>query len=120
MRGILSEHRQGAGVVRSFDPGSVTRGTACLASVCVQAVLKDATWGWAPQAVKDSRRGFNGARDGLRGSWSKSADWETARRTIICRKVRQSTARIDRTARMVLISRDYVRAVVYPAIRRRR
>ena len=28
------------GVVRSFDPGSVTRGTACLASVCAQGDLK--------------------------------------------------------------------------------
>jgi hypothetical protein len=30
----------GAGVVRSYDPRSTTRGTACLAWMCVQAVLK--------------------------------------------------------------------------------
>jgi hypothetical protein len=29
----------GVGVVRSYDPGSVTRGTACLTSVCVQGDL---------------------------------------------------------------------------------
>jgi hypothetical protein len=29
----------GAGVVRRFDPGSVTRGTACLASVCVYKAI---------------------------------------------------------------------------------
>ena len=31
---------RGQGVVRSFDPGSVTRGTACLTWVCVQGDLK--------------------------------------------------------------------------------
>jgi hypothetical protein len=31
---------RGRGVVRRFDPGSVTRGTACLTSVCVQGGLK--------------------------------------------------------------------------------
>jgi hypothetical protein len=30
----------GGGVVRSFDPGSVTRGPACLTQVCVQGDLK--------------------------------------------------------------------------------
>ena len=29
----------GGGVVRSFDPGSVTRGTACLTSVCVYKAI---------------------------------------------------------------------------------
>jgi hypothetical protein len=31
---------RGAGAVRSFDPGSVTRGTTCLTSVCIQGDLK--------------------------------------------------------------------------------
>jgi hypothetical protein len=35
-----------------------------------------------------------------------------ARRTIFCRNVWQSTARIDRTVRKVLISRYFVRAVL--------
>jgi hypothetical protein len=30
----------GGGVVRSFDPGSVTRGTACLTQMCIQGDLK--------------------------------------------------------------------------------
>jgi hypothetical protein len=35
----------GGGVVRSFDPGPVTRGTACLTSVCVQGDLKASIYG---------------------------------------------------------------------------
>jgi hypothetical protein len=35
----------GGGVVRSFDPGSVIRGTACLTSGCVLAGIKAAAWG---------------------------------------------------------------------------
>jgi hypothetical protein len=35
----------GGGVVRSFDPGSVTRGTACLTRMCIRAGLKAATRG---------------------------------------------------------------------------
>jgi hypothetical protein len=35
----------GAVVVRSYDPGSVTRGPACLTSVCIQGDMKDATRG---------------------------------------------------------------------------
>jgi hypothetical protein len=38
---------RGRGVVRRFDPGSVTRGTACLTWVCVQAVLKASIYGQA-------------------------------------------------------------------------
>jgi hypothetical protein len=38
--------------------------------------------------VEDPRRGFNGARGGLGGPWSKSADRAVARRTIFCRNVR--------------------------------
>ena len=55
MRGILSEHRHryGGGVVRSFDPGSVTRGTAVLTSVCIYAVLKAVEYGQAQQGPRD-------------------------------------------------------------------
>jgi hypothetical protein len=35
----------GGGVVRSFDPGSVTRGTVCLTSVCVQGDLEAFIYG---------------------------------------------------------------------------
>jgi hypothetical protein len=38
--------------------------------------FKDATRGWAPQVIQDSRRGFNGIRGGFGGLWSKPADWE--------------------------------------------
>jgi hypothetical protein len=30
---------RGPGVVRSFDPGSITRGTVCLTSVCVYKAI---------------------------------------------------------------------------------
>jgi hypothetical protein len=36
---------RGRGVVRSFDPGSVTRGPACLTSVCVQGDMKAFIYG---------------------------------------------------------------------------
>jgi hypothetical protein len=42
----------GGGVVRSFDPGSVTRGTACLTSVCVQGDLKAVINGQARRVVE--------------------------------------------------------------------
>src|SRR5215213_3299491 len=42
----------GGGVVRSFDSGSVTRGTACLTKVCVQGDLKAVIYG---QAGRSSR-----------------------------------------------------------------
>jgi hypothetical protein len=35
----------GGGVVRSLDPGSVTRGTACLTRMWIYAALRAATWG---------------------------------------------------------------------------
>ena len=42
----------GGGVCRSFDPGSVTRGTACLTSVCVQGDLKADIYAQARRVVK--------------------------------------------------------------------
>jgi hypothetical protein len=42
----------GGGVVRSFDPGSVTRGTACLISVCVQGDMKAFIYGQARRALE--------------------------------------------------------------------
>jgi hypothetical protein len=42
----------GGGVVRSFDPGSVTRGTACLTSVCTQGDLKAVTYGQARRVLE--------------------------------------------------------------------
>ena len=43
---------RGQGVVRSFDPGSVTRGTACLTSVCAQGDLKAAISGQARRVLE--------------------------------------------------------------------
>jgi hypothetical protein len=40
------------GVVRGFDPGSVTRGTACLTSVCVQGDLKAVVYSQARRVVE--------------------------------------------------------------------
>jgi hypothetical protein len=45
---------RGRGVVRSFDPGSVTRGTACLTSVCVQGDLKAVIFGQARRVVENT------------------------------------------------------------------
>src|SRR5215211_7154244 len=42
----------GGGVVRSFDPGSVTRGTACLTSVCLQGDLKAVIYGQVRRALE--------------------------------------------------------------------
>jgi hypothetical protein len=42
----------GAGVVRSFDPGSYIEDPACLASVCVQGDLKAAIHGQARRVVE--------------------------------------------------------------------
>jgi hypothetical protein len=42
----------GGGVVRSFDPGSVTRGKACLAWMCVQGDMKVAVYGQARRVLE--------------------------------------------------------------------
>jgi hypothetical protein len=42
----------GVGVVRRFDPGSITRGTACLTSVCVQGDLKAVIYGQASRVLE--------------------------------------------------------------------
>jgi hypothetical protein len=47
-------------VVRSFDPGSVTRGTACLTSVCVQRDLEAGVYAEARRAVEVPFFGYNG------------------------------------------------------------
>src|SRR5918992_2146925 len=48
------------GVVRSFDPGSVTRGTACLTSVCIQGDLKAFICGQARRVVGTTFFGYGG------------------------------------------------------------
>jgi hypothetical protein len=50
----------GVGVVRSFDPGSVTRGTACLTSVCVQGDIKALIYGQARRVVETTFFGYGG------------------------------------------------------------
>ena len=54
IRVIASGYRLcgGGGVVRSFDPGSVTGATACLTSVCVQGDLKAAIYGEARRVLE--------------------------------------------------------------------
>jgi hypothetical protein len=42
----------GGGVVRSFSPGSVTRGTPCLTSVCLQGDLKALICGQARRVLE--------------------------------------------------------------------
>jgi hypothetical protein len=42
----------GVGVVRSFDPGSTMRGTACLTSVCLQGDLEAAIYGQARRVLE--------------------------------------------------------------------
>jgi hypothetical protein len=41
----------GPGVVRRYDPRSVTRGTACLTSVCLQGDMKAVIYGQARRVV---------------------------------------------------------------------
>jgi hypothetical protein len=48
----------GVGVVRSFDPGSVTRGTACLTSVCVQGDLEAVIYGQVRRVVETTFLGY--------------------------------------------------------------
>ena len=43
---------RGPGVVRCFDPGSVTRGTASLAWMCIQGDLKALEYGQAGRVVE--------------------------------------------------------------------
>jgi hypothetical protein len=50
----------GAGAVRSFDPESVTRGRACLTSVCVQSDLKAAIYGQARRVLETTFFGYRG------------------------------------------------------------
>jgi hypothetical protein len=42
----------GVGVVRSYDPGSVTRGTSCLTSVCIQGDIKALIYGQARRVLE--------------------------------------------------------------------
>jgi hypothetical protein len=42
----------GVGVVRSYDPRSTMRGTACLTSVCLQGDLKAAIYGQARRVLE--------------------------------------------------------------------
>ena len=65
-------------MVRSFDPRSVTRGTACLTSVCVQGVLKAPIYGQARRVVDIPFVGYRGVLRGLEELWSM---WLRARRT---------------------------------------
>jgi hypothetical protein len=56
----------GVGVVRCFDSGSVTRGTVCLTSVCVQGDLKAAIYGQASRVVETTFFGWRGVLGALK------------------------------------------------------
>jgi hypothetical protein len=58
----------GPGVVRSFDPGSVTRGTACLPSVCVQGDLKAFIYGQVRRVLETTSFGYKGVLGGFQGA----------------------------------------------------
>jgi hypothetical protein len=49
---------RGPVVVRSFDPGSVTRDPACLASMCIQADLKAVEYGQAGRVLETTSCAF--------------------------------------------------------------
>ena len=69
----------GGGVVRSFDPGSVTRSTACLTSVCVQGDLKALICGQARRVVGTTFFGYRGVLGGSKELWNM---WLRATRTM--------------------------------------
>ena len=48
-------------MVRSFDPGAVTRGRACLTSVCVQGDMKLVINGQARRVVETTFIGYRDA-----------------------------------------------------------
>src|SRR5918994_2452660 len=54
----------GGGVVRCFDPGSVTRGAACLTSVCVQGDMKAFRHAQARRVVETTFFGYRGVLGG--------------------------------------------------------
>jgi hypothetical protein len=58
------------GVVRRFDPGSVTRGTACLTSMRVQGALKAFIYGQARRVVGTTFFGYRGVLGGSKGPWN--------------------------------------------------
>ena len=81
-------HYAGRGVVRSLGPRVEYRRSG-LPGIGVYTSRFEGRYVWlGPRVVEDPRRGFNGARGGLGGPWSKSADRAVARRTIFCRNVR--------------------------------
>jgi hypothetical protein len=50
----------GGGVVRRFDLGSVTRGTACLTWMCVQGEMKAFIYGQARRVLETTFFGYRG------------------------------------------------------------
>jgi hypothetical protein len=69
----------GAGVVRSYDPGSVTRGTACLTQVCVQGDIEALTSVQARRAAGTTSFGYRSVLGGFEEPWNL---WLRARRSM--------------------------------------
>jgi hypothetical protein len=69
----------GVGVVRSFDPGSITRGTACLTSVCLQGDIKALIYGEARRVVGTTFFAYRDVRGGSKEPWNM---WLRARRRV--------------------------------------
>jgi hypothetical protein len=66
-------------VVKSYDPGSVTRGTACLTSVCIQGDLNTVICGEVGRVVGTTFLGWRGVLGGLEEPWNM---WLRARRRV--------------------------------------
>jgi hypothetical protein len=96
MRDTLSEHRRryGAGIGRSYSPGSNTRGTGCLTWMCMQADLSRCLTCQILPAIETPFLGYRDIYGGLgssrtsgvgagRGMGSFSAVWSRACRGFV-------------------------------------
>jgi hypothetical protein len=84
---------RGRGVVRRFDPGSVTRGTACLTSVCLQAVLKAAIYGQGRRSSRSRSSATKALKAALRSYGYRGWDRQRNRRVFSGMIRRVSTPR---------------------------
>jgi hypothetical protein len=97
---------------QEFTGRFIMRGTACLASVCVQAVLKDATWGWAPSGRRGLTPRLQRRSRRLCRTIAEVSKSGAARRTIFRHKIQQNTARSARTVLNVAVCRTFLRSVL--------
>jgi hypothetical protein len=108
----------GGGVVRSFDPGSVTRRYGLPDTDVDMSRFEGRTMGLGPSG----RRGpTSRLQRRLRRLWRIMVEVSRSRaprRTIFCRNVRQNIDRIARIAFDTLICRHFLRSIAYSAITR--